>query len=198
MRIYSNLYLKVRNEVVSASTQTEFEESCKSTLLEAESSDTKYKNSQASDVVLRKTTSLKRRNSRCASGDWSQIRKVHSGLFEDEWNFDAINANEQLKITQDLLVQANEIIMIMTEENEKVSIFTLIPLSVSWFLSCNGPDLRLWFANCILAMRVFFRMKCQFLKSFDTPGGLQHIDIQGRGSVLYFWVKCLPKGIFLG
>lgn len=66
-------------------------------------------------------TSLRRRNSKRASGDWSKIKKVHSDLFEDEWNVDKIKSSEQLKVTQDLLVQANEVIMIMTEENDKVS-----------------------------------------------------------------------------
>ena len=80
------------------------------------------KNPSHEVVLLRNSGSFRRKNSKRVSGDWSQIRKVHSEFFEDEWNMDSINTAEQLKVTQDLLVQANEIIMTMTEENEKVSI----------------------------------------------------------------------------
>jgi len=76
---------------------------------------------QAKEVVLRKkTSSVKRKSSKRASGDWNQIRKTYSDVFDDEWSVDTINTSEQLKITQELLVQANKIIMTMTEENEKL------------------------------------------------------------------------------
>eukprot|EP00794_Sanderia_malayensis_P005551 gene5551-6236_t len=68
----------------------------------------------------KRSSSIGRRNSKRASGDWSNIKKTHSDLFEDSWDIDNINPNEQLKVTQDLLVQANEIITIMTEENAKL------------------------------------------------------------------------------
>lgn len=77
---------------------------------------------QNQGVVFRKSSSsVKRRNSKRASGDWTQLRKEHSELFDDQWNLDTINTAEQLQVTQDLLVQANEIILTMTEENDKVS-----------------------------------------------------------------------------
>ena len=116
-------------KVDDAATQTEATEDIQLKAQEVNMDDSQSITNEAPEVVLRKnTSSIKRRSSKLASGDWSQIRKVYSDVFEDEWNLDVINTNEQLKITQDLLIQANEIIMTMTEENEKVNIlhcFTL-------------------------------------------------------------------------
>ena len=92
--------------------------------------------SQAKEVVLRKMTSpIKRRSSKRASGDWNQIRKTYSDVFDDEWSVDAINTSEQLKVTQELLVQANEIIMTMTEENDKAS--SIQCLLVNFIFLCH-------------------------------------------------------------
>ena len=108
--------------VDDAATQTEATEDTRLKAQETNIDDSQLITNQEPEVVLRKkTSSIKRRSSKLASGDWSQIRKAYSDVFEDDWNLDVINTNEQLKITQDLLIQANEIIMTMTEENEKVN-----------------------------------------------------------------------------
>ena len=99
---------------------------------EAGTDDSKLKGSQTQEVILRKkTNSIRRRSSRHASGDWTNIRKAYSELFDDEWNLDVINTSEQLKVTQDLLIQANEIILTMTEENEKVNILFFMIISMT-------------------------------------------------------------------
>ena len=68
----------------------------------------------------RNQCSLTRKNSKRASGEWNLAKKRHSDLFEDDWNIDRINTTEQLKVTQELLMQANEVIGVLTEENDKV------------------------------------------------------------------------------
>ncbi|XP_065071969.1 uncharacterized protein LOC135696495 [Rhopilema esculentum] len=71
-------------------------------------------------VQQRNQCSLTRKNSKRASGEWNLAKKRHSDLFEDDWNIDKINTTEQLKVTQELLVQANELIGVLTEENDRL------------------------------------------------------------------------------
>ena len=107
--------------MADASIQTEL--AVKTDLDPTNGNDQKTANSLEYRESPSKQKHLKRRNSKRASGDWSNIKKTHSSLFQHDWNVDNIDPNEQLKVTQDLLVEANEIIMIMAEENEKVSLF---------------------------------------------------------------------------
>ena len=117
---------------------------------------------QAKEVVLRKkTSSVKRKSSKRASGDWNQIRKTYSDVFDDEWSVDTINTSEQLKITQELLVQANEIIMTMTEENEKASFMQC--LQVNFLFLCHSREM--------LAL-IFF--KARMSNSVWPKGPIQH------------------------